>query len=165
MDKMSFFERQHQARRRTKLLVLYFLLAVVLITVAVNAVVFGTAKFGGLYSGTLSSWLDGPYWWLVSGVTMLVIIIGSVTRLLQLRAGGQAVADMVGARRLELNTGDPDERRVINVVEEMSIASGTPVPALYVMDNEAAVNAFVAGFKSTEAVLVVTEGRPTTPRP
>jgi Zn-dependent protease with chaperone function len=158
MNKMSFFERQHQARRRTKLLVLYFLLAVVLITVAVNALVFGTAKLGGLYSGTLSGWLAGPYWWLVSGVTLLIVIIGSVTRLLQLRSGGQAVADMVGARRIELSTSDPDERRFVNVVEEMSIASGTPVPALYVMDNEGGLNAFVAGFKSTEAVLVVTEG-------
>ena len=140
------------------MLVLYFLLAVVLITVAVNAVVFATAKIGGLYPGTLSEWLAGPYWWLVSAATMAVIIVGSVTRLLQLRAGGHAVAEMVGARRVDLSTNDAHERRFVNVVEEMSIASGTPLPALYVMDNEGAINAFVAGFKSTEAVLVVTEG-------
>jgi Zn-dependent protease with chaperone function len=68
------------------------------------------------------------------------------------------VAEMVNARRLNMNSRDPDERRFINVVEEMSIASGTPVPELYMMDDELAINAFVAGYRPTEAVMVITRG-------
>ena len=65
---------------------------------------------------------------------------------------------MIGARRVVPDTKDINERRLVNVVEEMSIASGTPVPRIYVLDNEPAINAFVAGLRPTETVLVVTRG-------
>ena len=157
---MSFFEQQYKARKRTGRLVLLFLIAVVLTVTALNAAAYFIARFSfpEEYLLTLEVWLNEPYWVWITGVTLLVIVIGSLRTLFKLSGGGRSVAQMVGARRIKMSSQDPHERRLINVVEEMSIASGTPVPALYVMDEENRINAFVAGYRANQAVLVVTRG-------
>lgn len=155
---MNFFKRQHQARRHTALLLGYFLTAVVLIVFTVNAVVYAVVVSSGTYPADHERWLGLPWWGLISLATLLVIAIGSLVRYLRLRDGGRAVAELMGARIVDLDSRDLDERRFINVVEEMSIASGTPVPDLYIMDNEVGINAFVAGYRPAQAVMVVTRG-------
>ncbi len=168
---MNFFEQQHRARRRTGLLVAYFCLAVVLIILSINTLVFlGTYGLAGVgYAGEpavaaaplperLRLFLQEPWWVVVTCSVVLLITLRSVVSLLHLGTGGEAVARMVDARRIDMGSEDPGERRLINVVEEMSIASGTPVPTLYVMDEEQGINAFVAGYDADEAVLVVTAG-------
>jgi Zn-dependent protease with chaperone function len=168
---MNFFREQQRAQRRTALLVAYFILAVTLIIVAVNiaaAWVFGAvlkqmhtrpaALTWDWAEHPFVNWLHSPYWVWASLATLAVILIGTIRTSLTLATGGRAVAEMVGARRIHGDSQDPDERKLINVVEEMSIASGTPAPRLYAMDEEPGINAFVAGFRPTEAVLVVTAG-------
>jgi Zn-dependent protease with chaperone function len=155
---MNFFKRQHQARRHTALLLGYLLTAVVLIVFAVNAVIYAAAVLSGAYPGDLEQWLQLPWWGVISLATLLVIAIGSLVRYLRLRNGGRAVAELMGARKVNTDSHDLDERRFINVVEEMSIASGTPVPDLYIMDHEAGINAFVAGYRPAHAVMVITRG-------
>lgn len=155
---MTFFEHQHQARRRTGLLVVYFVLAVVLIIAAVNAAVYLGVMMTETPQPALGDWLLRPWWiWITLG-TITVILFGTLQTSLRLRGGGKAVAEMVGARRVSPSTRDVNEQRLINVVEEMSIASGTPAPVVYVLDDEPGLNAFVAGLRPTEAVLVVTRG-------
>lgn len=163
---MDFFGRQDWARKRTRWLVALFILAVIALVMAVNIGSYLAASLGGpiLLSSkgeeivTLRDWFTGaPFLW-VSLATVLVIGLGSGINWLQVAGGGTSVAKMVGARRVSSNTQDSDERRLMNVVEEMSIAAGTPVPQLYVMDNEAGINAFVAGLKNHDTVLVVTKG-------
>lgn len=155
---MDFFEHQDRARRRTGLLLFYFVLAVVLTILAVNVAVFLilSASMGPVV--TAGDWLAQPWWMAITLGTAAVIGIGSLVRFLQLRQGGHVLATMLGARRLDPDTQDTKERRLLNLVEEMAIASGTPPPSTWVMDNETAINAFVAGFQPTEAVLVVTRG-------
>lgn len=155
---MDFFGRQDWARRRTKWLVLYFVLAVVLIVVAVNAAAYFAFRLSGVTQLPLNEWLGAAQFGWLSLITVAVIALGSVLKMAQLAGGGKAVADMVGARRVLPETSDPLERRLINVVEEMAIASGTPMPRIYVMDEEQGINAFVAGLKVEETVLVVTRG-------
>jgi len=159
---MNFFERQYRARRRTAFLTACFLLAVVLIVAVVNAVVYWAAAAGWSSHAAgpleLHAWLEQPYWIWTSAAVIAVVALGSLRSFVRLRGGGQAVAAMVGARRIDMGSTAAGERRLINVVEEMSIASGTPVPVLYVMDDEAAINAFVAGYRPDQAVLVVTRG-------
>jgi Zn-dependent protease with chaperone function len=83
----------------------------------------------------------------------------SAWEILTLRAGGgAAVARMVDARRVAPNTSDPLERRLLNVVEEMAIAAGTRVPAVYIMDAETGINAFAAGYDISNTVVAVTRG-------
>ena len=155
---MNFFKRQAEARRYTTRLVFYLLVAVALILTAVNAIVYVGVKAGSAESLDLSTWMDMPWWLIVTAGTLLAILVGSLVRFLTLRSGGRAVAELMGARPVSADSRDPLERRFINVVEEMSIASGTPVPDMYVMDQEDGINAFVAGYRPTEAVMVVSQG-------
>jgi Zn-dependent protease with chaperone function len=77
---------------------------------------------------------------------------------LQLRQGGSAIAEDLGGRRLLPDPINPDERQLLNVVEEMAIASGISVPAVYVLDRERGINAFAAGYTPNDAVIGVTRG-------
>jgi Zn-dependent protease with chaperone function len=154
---MDFFERQHTARKKTKLLVFYFVVSVILTVTAVNAVLMLVfMQMGGIRQPV--DWMQGPHWIFVSAATLLVITFGSLIRLAQLSGGGSAVAEMAGGRKVSSDTSDPAEKRLINVVEEMSIASGVPVPQIYVLDNEQGINAFAAGFTTNEAAIAVTKG-------
>ncbi|MCW9013046.1 MAG: M48 family metallopeptidase [Gammaproteobacteria bacterium] len=155
---MDFFERQDRARRNTWLLALYFLLAVALIVVAVNAAFYLFFKFTEAYPYTPRTWFSHTVWLYVTAGTLLVILLGSVSRFVSLAGGGKAVAEMAGARLVDLNTANMNEKKYINVVAEMAIASGVPMPVLYVLDDESGINAFVAGYRPTEAVMVVTQG-------
>lgn len=155
---MDFFSQQEKAKRYTKVLLLYFLLAISLIVVSVNIVIYYFFKFLEFYPYTPADWFSDGVVYYISGATCLLILSGSVYRWLKLKSGGHAVAAMVGAKRLDLHTSDNKQRQLIHVVEEMSIASGVPVPSLYVLESESGINAFVAGYKPTEAVMVVTAG-------
>ena len=151
---MNFFETQDRARRRTKWLVFYFICAVV-------AIVFA-AYFGVIFGMTLAGdRLDlwEPGWFIsIAGVTCLLVFGGSAYKSSQLRQGGRVVAKDLGGRLVLPHTRDPEERQLLNVVEEMAIASGTPVPQVYVMDEEMGINAFAAGTKPSNAVIGVTRG-------
>lgn len=157
MANPGFFQRQASARRNTGLLVVLFLTAVTLITLAVCLV-------GYMVTHSQSSGLPFHYWLVSShglstaGAVVALIGIGSLVRWVDLAGGGTRVARMVGARAIDPDTRDPEERKLRNIVEEMSIASGVPVPELYVMDHETGINAFVAGYTPGEAVMVVTHG-------
>ncbi len=158
---MDFFERQDKARRNTKLLVFYFSLAVLSLILAVNIAV--SLIFTGF---TAANSIDEPsiawsrselLFWVTIG-TLAVILIGSVFKSLQLARGGSAVAELLDGRLINSNTSDADERKLLNVVEEMSIASGVPVPQVYVMDSETGINAFAAGHSASDAAISVTRG-------
>ncbi len=155
---MNFYQHQDRARRKTGILVLYFLLAVTLIAAAINALIFVAMMSTTTPPMQLAAWLEKPYWIFLTCAVLIVICLGSLVTSLKLRGGGRALAGMMGARQVDPTTKDFKERQMINVVEEMSIASGTPVPALYVMDDETGINAFVAGTRPTETVLVITRG-------
>ena len=148
---MDFFERQDEARRHTKLLVVYFAAAVLSLVVVINIAV--SLILGFLAIGPKSELL----FWITLG-TLVVILIGSAFKTLQLASGGSAVAELLGGRLIDSNTSDSDERKLLNVVEEMSIASGVPVPQVYVMNDEAGINAFAAGHSTSDAAISVTRG-------
>src|SRR5690625_1971717 len=155
---MDFFESQDQARRRSGRLLFFYILAVALIVASVYFVVLFAAEYAGLI-GERSHFLWEPYvfLWTAAG-TLTIISIGSAYRIIQLRAGGSRVAEMMGGRRVDRATSDPDERRLINVVEEMAIASGVPVPEIFILDREKSINAFAAGYSPNDAAVAVTDG-------
>jgi Zn-dependent protease with chaperone function len=148
---VDFFERQDEARRHTKLLVVYFVLAVLSLVVVIN--VAASLILGVLVIGSKSELL---FW--ITLATLAVILTGSAFKTLQLASGGSAVAELLGGRLIDSNTSDTDERKLLNVVEEMSIASGVPVPQVYVMYDEAGINAFAAGHSTSDAAISVTRG-------
>ena len=153
---MDFFQAQDRARSRTGRLVALFALAL-LGTVAALYV-------AALYIGDAAFTRTDHRWWrpeLFGGValfTLLVSGLASLTRWLALRDGGPAVAERVGGRRVAFDTTDLHERTLLNVVEEMSLASGVPVPAVYVLPGESGINAFAAGYSPADAAVAVTDG-------
>jgi Zn-dependent protease with chaperone function len=149
---LDFFEAQESARSRSRLLVLLFVVAVLAIIVTIYAVVHFT--FG---PGTTAVF-DWRLFLTVAVGISLVVGAGSGVRTLQLRQGGPRVAEMLGGRRVRMDTSDPSERMLVNVVEEMAIASGTPVPAIFILDGEQGINAFAAGYTLDDAAVAVTRG-------
>ena len=163
---MDFFERQDKARKNTKLLVFYFGLAVILIVASIYLVslfVFhGAANYKHRgYAVEFSLWNPTLFFYAAGG-TLAVIVCGSLFKTMQLSAGGSAVAESLGGRLVDVTTNDPDERKLLNVIEEMAIASGVPVPKVYVMDGEQGINAFAAGHNINDAAIGVTRGCITT---
>lgn len=162
---MDFFERQDDARKKTKLLVFYFVLALIAIIVSIYFVISGSlyvgaqkaAESGYAVRKVPSLWQPDIFIGTAIGVT-LVVLLGSGYKSMSLNAGGSVIAKELGGRRIDSNTTDADERRVMNVVEEMAIASGVPVPEVYLMEHEEGVNAFAAGFSPSDAVIGVTRG-------
>ncbi|TLX23170.1 M48 family metallopeptidase [Thermomonas fusca] len=142
---MNFFEHQAAARRASARLVFLFVLAVIGIVAAVD----------------FAAWLVAPSWRMLaftSGITLLTILFGSLYRIASLGGGGEAVAQQMGGTLVPADTTDLSLRRLRNVVEEIAIASGVPVPKLYVLEEEAGINAFAAGFSPSDAVVAVTRG-------
>ena len=154
----NFFERQSDARRSTKWLVLMFTLAVIGIVGAVMVVAAALVMAAGdqPQPQLSSEHLGVP---LLAGAAALALILGgSLFKVAALSGGGTTVAEAVGGRRIHTNTSDPVEKRVLNVVEEMAIASGVPVPPVYLLAEEKGINAFAAGYSPSDAVVAVTRG-------
>mgnify|MGYP005844380571 CR=1 FL=1 len=153
----GFFQRQANARRNTSLLIVLFLIAVTLITLAVCLVGYFVTRSETSHFA-FQDWLQSTHGLYTALAVIAVIGIGSLVRWIDLAGGGHRVANMVGARAIDPATRDSDERRLRNIVEEMAIASGISVPDVYVMDQETGINAFVAGYTPGQAVMVVTHG-------
>jgi len=154
----SFFARQDKARRSTLYLLVMFCLATIVIVVAVAAVVAMATSAAADPSGEHD--VNRTALPILAGVATLMLILGgSFFKVISLRAGGgAAVAESLGGVRLFPNSTDPVERRLLNVVEEMAIASGVPVPPVYFLGQEQGINAFAAGYSTSDAVLGVTRG-------
>ncbi|MFV0414845.1 MAG: M48 family metallopeptidase [Chthoniobacterales bacterium] len=147
--KPDFFQRQSSAHRKTKQLVLFFGLAVICIILILHVLV--TTVLG--VPLTDLSTLAGT-----TAVTLTVVLGGALFKTASLSKGGAAVAGMMGGERVDLQTSDPALRRLLNVVEEMAVASGVPVPEIYVMEQEPGINAFAAGHTVSDAAIGVTRG-------
>ncbi|WP_035992186.1 M48 family metallopeptidase [Leptolyngbya sp. KIOST-1] len=152
---MNFFEHQDQARRNTTKLLLLFGLSIAVIILAFYgvAIVILSAEA----TGPAPLWRPGVLFWVATG-TVAFMAVGSSTKMAQLSQGGHSVAQGLGGRQLDPLTADPAEQRLVNVISEMALASGTPIPAIYLLDNEPGINAFAAGHTADDAVIGVTRG-------
>jgi Zn-dependent protease with chaperone function len=159
---MNFFEHQMAARRQTTLLITYYALAVILIIASiytVTALVF-LQPSEPLPDNTLQLhqlW-DPSLFLAVSGILLAIIGGGTLFKIMSLSSGGEAVARMLDGRPVLPSTTDLAEKRLLNIVEEISIASGTQIPKVFVLDNELGINAFAAGISPSNAVIAVTRG-------
>jgi Zn-dependent protease with chaperone function len=158
---MNFFEHQDKARRQTRFLVLLFGLAVAGIILAVNLLVLSLFGYGHVgQQVSLWGYLQANFGMIAatSLITGAIVGLASAFRTLQLRGGGGEIARAMGGTLIEPDTSDPLRRRLRNVVEEMAIASGIPVPEVYVLEHEQGINAFAAGYSTSDAAVAVTRG-------
>jgi Zn-dependent protease with chaperone function/uncharacterized tellurite resistance protein B-like protein len=159
---MNFFEHQDRARSSTKLLVFLFACAVaalITITTLVIIAALGLVEAKADHARPVLEQLQAaPEVFLgVSIVVVSIVMLGTLFRLGQLRGGGKAVAQGLGGRLLNLQTRDEQERRLLNVVEEIAIAAGLQVHEVYLIEDPA-INAFAAGYQPQDAVIGVTRG-------
>ncbi|EGR2782313.1 M48 family metallopeptidase [Vibrio parahaemolyticus] len=154
---MDFFHHQDTARQRTGLLVMLFTLAVLAITGLVSVISIGIYFY---FTGEPFTTQSIISYCLLSFVGVLTVVsISSFIRLSELNAnGGRGVAESIGGKLISTDTSNAKHRQLLNVVEEMSIASGIPVPPVYVMAEEHGINAFAAGMSIDDAVIGVTQG-------
>jgi Zn-dependent protease with chaperone function len=153
---MNFFAHQEQARKQTRRMLFLFALAVVAIVCAIDGVVLlalgvDTAHHqgGGASWGVLGS---------VSVAVVAAILLGSLYRISTLGGGGAAVARQLGGTPVETGADNFAYRRLRNIVEEIAIASGVPVPQIFVLEDEAGINAFASGYTPADAAVTVTRG-------
>ena len=161
---MNFFEHQDRARRQSRRLTVLFILAVLAIVVAIDGVLLLVVGLGSLEpeSASLSPGFrireNLP---LLAGgaiATLAVIALASLFRIASLRSGGGQVARQLGGTLVESDSRDAKRRRLRNVVEEIALASGVPVPEIYVLEQESGINAFAAGYTPSDAAVAVTRG-------
>ncbi|HIA72091.1 MAG TPA: hypothetical protein EYO01_05290 [Phycisphaerales bacterium] len=142
---MNFYEHQDRAQRRTKVIVFLFILAVLCITAIVAIPIGFTTEWDPV--ATVAA----------SVICLLIVGIATLSKLSQLRGGGSTVAEMMGGTLLQQGGSSQTEKRIQNIVEEMAIASGMPVPPVYILEDET-INAFAAGWTPSDAVIGVTRG-------
>jgi Zn-dependent protease with chaperone function/uncharacterized tellurite resistance protein B-like protein len=176
---MNFFEAQERARTQTSLLVVLFVAALLALTALTTILVviflylqseiekpINIHEFTRTLnsSGSMDKALVGMWshfsWTLTGAIAlgiMAVVVIAASFKTASLASGGKIVAEMLDGELIDPSTNDLDERKVLNVVQEMAIASGVPVPSVYLLP-ENAINAFAAGDQPHNTVIGVTRG-------
>jgi len=153
---MDFFAQQARVRGSSRRLVILFVLAVIAIVVAIDAVVWfalGQHPAPGEPPASNLNLLLGS-----SAIVLAGIGLSSLFRIMSLSSGGKKVAESMGAVVVPPDTADPALRRLRNVIEEVAIAAGVPVPDIYLMADEPGINAFAAGYSASDAAVCVTQG-------
>lgn len=161
---MNFFEHQERARKQSRRLIFIFILAVVAIVAAIDLMlllVMGVTGYDSAESPLSAGEMIVANIPLLAGgavVSVAVIGLASLFKTASLRSGGGQVARQLGATLIESDTRDAKRRRLRNVVEEIALASGVPVPEIYVLEQESGINAFAAGYTPSDAAVAVTRG-------
>jgi Zn-dependent protease with chaperone function len=161
---LNFFEHQEQARRQSRLLLFLFLLAVVAIVAAIDAILLvaiGASNLSSAEAPVDTAELLRRNLPLLGGgaaATLAVIGVATLFRTASLRSGGGQVARQLGGTLVDSDPRDAKRRQLRNVVEEIALASGVPVPEIYVLEQESGINAFAAGYSPSDAAVAVTRG-------
>ncbi|MDW3095550.1 MAG: M48 family metallopeptidase [Gammaproteobacteria bacterium] len=158
---MNFFEQQDRARKNTWLLIALFsasVLCIIGLTVALIAASFwGFGQSTSVNSASYLQQFDSTTLLKTAAAVIAVIVCVILFKRMQMSRGGPSVAEMLGGRPIDKDTADANEQKLLNVVEEMALAAGLPVPPVYVLE-ETTINAFAAGFNESDAVIGVTRG-------
>ncbi len=157
---MDFFQHQDQARRNSRLLIVYFVVTVVMVITAVYFALIGILELttrGTEHPVHILEW-HPQLLACVVGSVLTLIATGSIYKTWMLGSGGEHVAVSLGGIQVPANSRNLEERILLNVVEEMALAAGTPVPPVYLLQDELGINAFAAGTTPQNAVIGITRG-------
>ena len=155
---MDFFDHQDRAKKNSRRFVFFYIIAVGFICIAVAAIAGSVAWISSDVPPATKTQATMLVAVVAALITGLIIVGGSLYRISELRGGGSSVALSLGGRQVDPSSREPNERQLLNVVEEMAIASGVPVPPVFIMPGERGINAFAAGYSPGDAVIGVTKG-------
>jgi len=153
---MDFFKSQDEARHNTVKLVFYFILAVICMVVLTNILVLFVLGYIKKEDAAplVFTWDD---FMAIGAVVSILVSMGTLYKVIALSGGGAKIAEAMDATLVVAGSGDAKQQRLLNVVEEMAIASAVPVPPVYILE-ESAINAFAAGYSPSDAVIGITRG-------
>lgn len=161
---MNFYKAQDIAKRKTRYLILLFSVVLFLLIVFSSVVlifIFAFSTSQASFSSVLSSLFSDEYRPIFYAASVFIIggaLLSSFSKNKQLSKGGSVIAASMGGIKLAFNTKSLNERKLLNVVEEMAIASGMPVPDVFILKSEKGINAFAAGNEPSDAAIGVTQG-------
>ena len=155
---MDFYRYQDQAKKLSTRLLILFFAGLISLSAALT--------LAGLFLWQLTDQVvhidtnsQFWHWYIIGNVAIFAaLVLITLLKYSSLCKGGRVVAEALGARYVHVNTQDTGDIRLRNVVEEMALAAGMPVPSVYVLDEEPGINAFAAGMGINDAVVVVTQG-------
>lgn len=157
---MDFFEHQDRARHNTLILIGYFVAAIIGVVIAVYFAAIGIITFVEWRQASqaeLHLW-EPELFAVICVLTLTIILCGSLYKIWTIGSRGESIALALGGRQVPANTRDLPKRILLNVVEEMALAAGTPVPPVYLFEDEQGINAFAAGTSPQNAVIGITRG-------
>jgi heat shock protein HtpX len=140
--KQSFYELQAANRRNSVFLIILFLFLIGALGLGFDVFFLGFDPTGE----------NGPA---IPVATLGALVFGAIYAAQGWFFGAQQVLASTSAR--EANPNAPEERQLLNVVEEMSLAAGIIPPKTYVVPDEDP-NAFAVGRDPQHASIAVTEG-------
>jgi Zn-dependent protease with chaperone function len=159
---MNFFECQDRARRKTSFLVIGFILSIVLIIGLIDGAYLYYKYYMHRAYNIDADYIGNLYFpyqlYIINFSVLVILLFGSISKYYSLNAGGLSIVQLMQAKPISRDHLDPKTKQLIDVVDEISIASGVIAPMIYVLDNEQGINAFVAGYNPNDTVLVVTQG-------
>lgn len=156
---MNFFQHQEKARKKTGILIFLFVCAITAIFLSIHSLISWLISLDAHNAGFIQVWLNPKLFLIDTGIVFLIVGGGSLFKIACLSSlQGDGIAKQLGGRRVSPATKELRERRLLNIVEEMAIASGIHVPNVYILDGEQSINAFAAGFTPNTSVVAVTSG-------
>ncbi len=156
---MDFFTHQDSAKKNTTFLVVLYGVALLLLVCLANLIISAVLWVSSANSlNDLSTFFSWRTFGIVCLAVNAVVALAIIYKWLEISEGGKKVAETLGGKRIPPSTDKLKERQVLNVVEEMALASGMPVPPVYLLDHEQGINAFAAGNNPADAVIGVTQG-------
>jgi len=158
---MNFFEHQDQARYKTKWLLFLLTIAVVSVILILTIMLAAYMALSDESTRDIIQSFNFYFNWkslaVISLVVFIFILLVSWSKKSELSHGGKVVARKLGGKLLSSGTDDVQAIRLLNIVEEMAIASGLPVPQTYLIPEDS-INAFAAGTNINNAVIGITSG-------
>src|SRR3982074_3061282 len=151
---MDFYARQAAARGQTRWLVIGFILSLLAVALALDLVLFtflSSMQADRPVVAPLQCAALNPGVALFSTLLVMGVLgLASLYKSMELRGGGGVVARSLGGVPGTQAKTDPQRQRLLNVVSEMAIASGVPMPEVYVLEQESGINAFAAGHHTSD---------------
>lgn len=152
---MDFFAYQDKARADTRFLVIAFILSIIGVIGIIDLCIYLYNQNPALHQGSI---IDKEVIIIINLIICTAIVTGSILKYIKFSSGGKSIAKMLNATRIDASNGDPQIIRLVNIVAEISIASGVIAPTIYILPEEQGINAFVAGYNPNDIILVVTQG-------
>lgn len=144
---MNFWAAQEKAKKRT----MWMLIAFTLMTIGVAAIAELVLRAASPdYEQTEFPYLAGAF-------IFFTFVVALFNYAMYSSQGGSYVAETVGAYKIPPHSTKQHERQLLNIIEEIALAAGIPMPAVYVLENDQ-INAFAAGTTPENACICVTTG-------